>query len=81
MLGRSSLVAATLLARAVVFFEKAIVTAGVTDNFLGFRLLLTTVVGVSVVCGLTAREIGVEKFALVGRLMLRLIRGIFRPGQ
>jgi hypothetical protein len=73
ILGCVSLAAAILLALAVVFFEKAIIAAGVPYHFLNCSVLAAALFGVAFVCGLNARGHRAGKVALVGSLVLGVL--------
>jgi hypothetical protein len=73
ILGCVSLGAAILLALAVVFFEKAIIAAGIPYNFLYCSVLAAALFGVAVVCGLNSRGTRAGKVALVGSLVLGVL--------
>jgi hypothetical protein len=73
ILGCVSLAAANLLALAVVFFEQAIIAAGIPYHALKCSVLAAALFGVVVVCGLNARETWTGQVALVGGMVLGLL--------
>lgn len=73
ILGCISLSVATALAVTIVFFDAAIIVAGVQFPFLTDPRLAAALFGVSFVCGLKARATTAGKFALIGSLVLGLL--------
>jgi ABC-type enterochelin transport system permease subunit len=77
ILGCVSLAAAIVLTITVVFFEKAIITAGIPYNFLNYSALAVVLFGLALVCGLNARGTGAGKVALLGGLVFGVLFASF----
>jgi hypothetical protein len=70
ILGCVLLAAAISLALAVVFFERAIIAAGIPYHALNCSVLAAALFGVAIVCGFYVRGTPTGKVALVGGLVL-----------
>jgi hypothetical protein len=72
-LGCVSLAAGVALAVSIVFFERAIIAAGIPYNFVDCSVVTVALFAVAVVCGLNARRTGAGMVALVGGLALGVL--------
>jgi hypothetical protein len=73
ILGCVSLAAGVALAVAIVFFERAIVAAGIPYNFVYCSVVTAALFGIAATCGLNARRTRAGKVALIGGLVFGVV--------